>query len=182
MLRPEFYATLKAASNSFFASILLLAFSATAGTFQGKVISVTDGDTIKVLDSNFETQVIRLLGIDAPEKKQAFGQQSKQHLSGLVFGQNVTVQWQLKDRDDRILGKVLATPLGCATCDMTLDVNLAQVSAGYAWWYHHFARNQSISDRALYEHSEQSARALRLGLWSDTNPIAPWDWRKGRRY
>lgn len=160
---------------------VLLTGAARAETLQGKVIAVTDGDTIKVLDIGMKTHVVRMLGIDAPEKKQPFGQQSRQHLAGLVFGQTVKIEWRLKDRDDRLLAKVLANSPSCPSCGMTLDVNLAQVTTGHAWWYHHFAKNQTAQDRALYEQSEESARGIPIGLWSGENPIPPWEWRKGRR-
>jgi len=160
---------------------MLVAFPAWAAQLQGKVIAVTDGDTIKVLDAGLKTHVIRLLGIDAPERKQPFGQQSRRHLSGLVFGQQVIVEWQLKDRDGRILGKVLASPTGCLHCEPATDVNLAQVSSGHAWWYRQFARNQTAPDRVLYEHAEREAQRIHIGLWVDDSPIPPWEWRKGRR-
>ena len=161
--------------------LLALTAPAWSAELQGKVIAVTDGDTIKVLDAGLKTHVIRLLGIDAPERKQPFGQQSKRHLADLVFGQSVKVEWRTKDRDNRLLAKVWASSAMCQGCGMTLDVNLAQVTTGHAWWYRQFAGNQSPSDRALYDQSEQSARTLGIGLWGMGNPIPPWEWRKGRR-
>lgn len=160
---------------------LLIGCAAAADTFEAKVVAVTDGDTIKVLDADFQTHVIRMLGIDAPEKKQPFGQQSRQHLADLVFGQNVIVEWHSKDRYKRILGKVWAESKSCHSCGMTLDVNLAQVATGYAWWYEQYAMNQTAADRVLYEKAEQQARIKSLMLWRDVSKIPPWEWRKGRR-
>jgi len=73
----------------------------------GQVVAVSDGDTIKVLDDSKKLFVIRLMGIDAPEKAQPFGQRAKQSLSELVFQRRVEVQWNKRDRYDRVVGKVL---------------------------------------------------------------------------
>ena len=73
----------------------------------GKVVAIADGDTLTVLDSVNAQHRIRLQGIDAPESGQAFGTRSKQHLSDLVFGKQVTVEYDKKDRYGRTLGKVI---------------------------------------------------------------------------
>jgi endonuclease YncB( thermonuclease family) len=78
-----------------------------AETFTGKVIHVADGDTITILDSTNQHLKIRLSGIDAPEKAQAYGQRSKEHLSGLVQGQQVVVETAKKDKYGRHVGHVL---------------------------------------------------------------------------
>jgi len=91
----------------FFTFLILFSCSLQAATLQGKVVSVSDGDTIKVLDATNTQHKIRLQGIDAPEKAQPFGQKSKQSLSQLVYNKQVTVEYQKKDKYGRTLGKVL---------------------------------------------------------------------------
>jgi len=89
------------------ALLLALAFTANAETITGRVVGVADGDTITVLDADKVQHKIRLAGIDAPEKKQAFGQRSKQSLSDLAFGKDVIVETTKRDKYRREIGKVL---------------------------------------------------------------------------
>jgi len=152
-----------------------------AETLHGRVVRVADGDTFTVLDESNRKEKIRLQGIDAPEKAQPFGQVSKQSLFRMVFGKDVRVEWNKRDRDKRILGKVWVQPESCPTCPMTLDAGHAQITAGLAWWFRKYANEQSPEDRGAYEFSEQEARAKRVGLWSDPDPVPPWEWRRRRR-
>lgn len=149
--------------------LLLWSFSASASTLVGKVVGVTDGDTVTVLDEQRQQHKIRLAGIDAPEKRQAFGQRSKEALSDTLFGKTVSVEWDKRDRYGRIVGKIVVD---------ARDVNLGQVKAGLAWWYQKYSAEQSVADRKLYEQAEVDARWKRLGLWSEPDPTPPWDWRK----
>ena len=162
-------------------AMLMFSIGALAETLTGTVVGVADGDTITVLDANRAQHKIRLGGIDAPEKAQPFGQRSKQSMSTLVFGKEVDVQWNKRDRYQRIVGKVMVQPSGCPTCPKTLDAGLAQLTMGLAWWYRKYANEQSAEDARRYEFAEQEARAKRAGLWADGQPIPPWDWRKGER-
>ncbi|WP_372703704.1 thermonuclease family protein [Candidatus Accumulibacter contiguus] len=163
------------------AMLLMVGIGASAETLTGRVVGVADGDTITVLDANREQHKIRLGGIDAPEKAQPFGQRSKQSMSTLVFGKEVDVQWNKRDRYQRIVGKVMVQPSGCPTCPKTLDAGLAQLTVALAWWYQKYAKEQSTEDAGRYEFAEHEARAKRVGLWADGQPIPPWDWRKGGR-
>jgi endonuclease YncB( thermonuclease family) len=153
--------------------LLFWSISASAATLVGQVVGVTDGDTVTVLDEQRQQHKVRLAGIDAPEKKQPFGQRSKESLSDAVFGKTVSVEWDKFDRYGRIVGKIIVD---------AKDVNLSQVEAGLAWWYQKYSAEQSISDRRLYAQAEDEARRGRLGLWSESEaePIAPWDFRKIR--
>lgn len=156
-----------------FAVLLLsgaLMGSPLAGTLQGKVVSVSDGDTITVLDATKVEHKIRLAGIDAPEKSQAFGTSSKQHLSSLVYGKTVDVDFSKTDKYGRTIGKVVVGGL---------DANLSQIRAGLAWHYKQYEKEQPPSDRATYSQAEIEARTNRLGLWQDAKPIPPWDFRHG---
>ena len=133
---------------------------------------VTDGDTIVVLDASKVQHKIRLTGIDAPERSQAFGTKSKEHLSDLVAGKSVVVDYSKYDRYQRILGKVLVNGE---------DVNLEQVESGMAWHYKQYQGEQSPADRVKYSDAELEARRHKLGLWHDPNPVPPWEYRQAKR-
>ena len=154
-----------------------------AESLHGRVVGVSDGDTITILDSARQQHKIRLSGIDAPEKAQAFGQRSKENLSRLVFDRNVTVEWRKKDRYGRTVGKVLVAEAACreANCPKVLDACHAQIIAGMAWWYRQYAKEQEPDDAKRYEQSELEARTRRIGLWTESQPTPPWDWRKERK-
>ena len=135
---------------------------------EGKVVRVADGDTITVLDKDNKQHRIRFQGIDAPESKQAFGQVSKENLSKMVFGKQVTVLYSKMDKYRRVVGKVLIDGK---------DVNIEQVKAGLAWHYKKYQEEQPQEDRVSYARAEEDARAAKRGLWQDPNPINPSDFR-----
>jgi endonuclease YncB( thermonuclease family) len=134
----------------------------------GMVVGITDGDTIVVLDSNDQFHDIRLKGIDAPELRQAFGETSRAYLARLLAGKEVTIEWQKRDRYGRVVGKV--------TLDGR-DICLEQIKAGLAWHYKKFENEQSETDQNLYAAAEQYTRSQKLGLWSESAQISPWDFR-----
>ncbi len=152
---------------------MILPQLALAELLQGHVTGVTDGDTISFLDQNRQLYKVRLAGIDAPEKKQAFGQRSKEMLSNLVFDKEIAVEYTKKDRYGRIVGKLIAKN--------GLDINLEQVKYGMAWHYKKYEKEQSPRDRDLYANAEDGARSKHLGLWSIASPTPPWDFRKSKR-
>ena len=142
-----------------------------ADELQGRVVKVADGDTITVLDGQRQQHVIRLAGIDAPEKSQPFGQKSKAHLSQAVFGQTVTVTFDKRDRYGRIVGQVQV---------LGEDANLRQLQAGWAWHYKQYQSEQTPDQRSVYDAAERAAREKRLGLWQGQGPASPeppWDYR-----
>lgn len=157
--------------RQYIALLFLLPVGALADV-QGLVVGVSDGDTIAVLDDDKTQHKIRLAGIDAPEKGQAFGQRSKEHLSDLVYKKTVTVEGSKKDRYGRTVGKVLVNGV---------DANLEQVRADFAWHYKQYEREQSKADRVTYAQAEDEARAAKRGLWRDIEPMPPWDWRHRSR-
>lgn len=140
-----------------------------AETLQGRVVKVSDGDTITVLDTTNQQHKIRLMGIDAPEKKQPFGEKSKQALSSIVYDRQVVVEYGKLDRYGRKVGKVLVDGI---------DANFEQVKAGMAWHYKKYQKEQSAEDRVLYSIAEDQAKNEARGLWVDREPISPWEWRK----
>lgn len=151
--------------------LLLQAGQILADTITGRVVGVSDGDTITVLDSAKVRHKVRLAGIDAPESKQAFGQASKKHLSDLVFDRDVTLDCGKVDKYRREV---------CVVMVNGRDANLAQVTAGMAWWYRKYQNEQTAAQRADYEAAEATAKARKVGLWRDADPLAPWDWRKAK--
>jgi len=142
-------------------SILLLAMLyASLFAFNGKVVSIHDGDTITVLSGKEQIKV-RLYGIDAPEKKQDYGQRSKQFLASLIAGQVIEVEPKGKDRYKRTLGIIY---------HKGQDINAQMVLNGYAWAYVKYSR--------IYVDQEKTARENKRGLWQSSNPTPPWEWRK----
>ena len=149
-------------------ALLILPWPAFAD-FSGRVVGVTDGDTIKVMH-NGKAEKIRLHGIDCPEKAQPFGTKAKQFTSAMVFGKEVTVKDYGLDniRFKRTLGEIVL-PDGRV-------VNEELLRAGLAWWYRKYAPNR-VDLAAL----EEEARTARRGLWADPHPVPPWEWRKQKR-
>jgi len=140
----------------------LLAAQSVLADFSAKVVGVSDGDTITVLKDREQVKV-RLVEIDAPEKGQAFGNRSKQALSALCFNKQARLEDKGKDRYGRTLARVY--------CD-GIDANAGQVRQGLAWVY----RKYAPKDSPLYA-VEDEAKAARRGLWADSKPVPPWDWR-----
>ncbi len=130
------------------------------------VIAIADGDTLTVLCNDNQQIKIRLAEIDAPEKTQPFGNRSKQSLADLCYQKQAEIKVQTKDRYGRTVARVI--------CDGT-DANVEQVKRGMAWVYEKYAK-----DRSLYALQDE-ARALRVGLWADSDPIQPWEYRKSKR-
>ena len=156
----------------------LAAVSAWAGEpFTAWVVGVTDGDTVTVLLRDEKRPIrVRLASIDAPEKGQDFGQVCRQSLAGKVFKQDVTVRPIPGDDHDQY-GRLVATLEFRGS-----DINLAQVKEGCAWHYTEYARrNQSAEAFAGYATAEQQARATRIGLWSDREPVKPSEFRRGQK-
>ncbi|MDD2199363.1 MAG: thermonuclease family protein [Bacteroidales bacterium] len=144
--------------------LTLLPFGLYSQTFQVKVVGISDGDTFTGLNRDNLQLKFRIHGIDAPEKKQAFGSKAREHLGSLIFGQNVTVDVNDRDRWGRYIARV-ATEDG-------RDVGNEMLQAGLAWHYKHFDKSEA------YAQAEQKARDNKRGLWSDPGAVAPWEFRK----
>jgi endonuclease YncB( thermonuclease family) len=143
---------------------ILTAPAVWADTLQGKVVRVSDGDTITLLVERKQVKV-RLIEIDAPESKQAFGERSRKSLGEMCAGQLATVRYSASGKYDKY-GRVL----GRVECQ-GLDANAEQVRRGMAWVYDRY-----VTDRSLYA-LQNEARAAHVGLWADKTPTAPWAWR-----
>lgn len=144
---------------------ILIVGAAWAGEITGQVVGISDGDTVLLLVDR-QGIWVRLDQIDAPEKEQTFGDRSRQSLSNLVFGKTVRAITQGEDRYGRTIATLYAGEL---------NANAEQVRRGMAWVYRKYAR-----DPALYG-IEEEASAARRGLWSDPEPVPPWEWRKRNR-
>lgn len=145
--------------------LLFLAHGLAAGELLGRVVSIQDGDTLTVLVSRKQIKV-RLTEIDAPESKQSFGTRSRQSLGDMCAGKDARVLEQGKDRYGRTLGRVYCSGI---------DTNAEQVRRGMAWVFDRY-----VTDRSLYPLQEE-ARAAKRGLWQDSEPVPPWEWRAARR-
>lgn len=161
--------------------LLLQAGPILADTIAGRVSEISDGATLTVVDHAGVRHKIRLAAIDVPESRQPYSKESKQHLSDMVSGKEVKVEWRKHDHYGRIVGKLTLQTPPCTTCPKTLDAGLAQLEAGLAWWDRETRREQSLSDQGYYEYAEFDAKARRVGLWQDAAPIPPWEWRKKNR-
>lgn len=142
----------------------LIPFGLYSQTFNVKVIGISDGDTFTGLNRDSLQLKFRIYGIDAPEKKQAFGTKSREHLASLIFGQNVTVH--INDQDG--WGRYIAT----VSIDDGRDVGKEMIKAGLAWHYKQYDNSEE------YAQTEQIAKDSKSGLWSDPNAVPPWQFRK----
>lgn len=137
-------------------------------TFSAIVIGISDGDTMEVLYKKTPIK-IRLAHIDSPEKRgtQPFGNNAKQALSHLCFGQSVIIEAEKYDRYKRLIAVVIN--------DRKQIVNQEMIKQGMAWHY------KKYSSDPVYAKLESEARNNRVGLWQDKNPIAPWLWRENKK-
>ena len=136
------------------------------GEISGNVVKIADGDTLTVLDESNTQHKIRLAGIDAPEKGQAFGKKAREKLAEKVFRKTVRVEVIDVDRYRREVGRIY---LG------DRFINMEMVSDGFAWRYVQYDRPGEFTA------AENEAREHRRGLWADPDPMPPWEWRKAKR-
>lgn len=151
---------------------LFLLFSGSlwaANLIPGKIIAVSDGDTVTLLTTDKRQLKVRLVGIDTPEKKQAYGSKARDHLASHVFSQTVEVDIRKKDQYGRDLGVIYFGGN---------DINQLMIRDGYAWFYKHYAKEQPKEEAIRYAESEREARSQGKGLWADPHPVPPWEFRK----
>ena len=152
-------------------AVAFATFGVAHADFTGLVVRVSDGDTIKVRDRCGNLRTVRMLGIDAPEKKQAHGQESRAALTTMVSGKRVYVRSSSKDKYGRDLGKVIYAKQ---------DINLQQIKAGNAWHYKAYEATQAEKDRLSYSAAENAARANLVGLWGGDEKMPPWEFRDAK--
>ena len=144
--------------------LLAMCVSSFAQSFHVNVVGISDGDTFTAINRDNLQLKIRVYGIDAPEKRQPFGNKSKEALSDLIFGKDIVIDVQSQDRYGRFIAYAF-TPSG-------EDVSLLMLNKGMAWHYTEYDSSEK------YAAAEQSARKKRIGLCSDSNTVAPWEFRK----
>jgi len=150
-----------------FAIILQILFSIPSLAWEGKVVGISDGDTIRVMHEG-KGERVRLYGVDCPEKGQDFGQKAKMFTSNMVFGKGVEIKAVTQDRYGRTVGFVY---LG-SRC-----LNEELIKSGFAWVYRKYC-DKPICDQ--WRKMEENAKASKIGLWSQPNPIPPWEFRHGK--
>jgi micrococcal nuclease len=131
-------------------------------SIRGKVVGITDGDTLTVLDTDEKQHKVRLEGIDAPESHQAYGTLARKALSAKTFQKDVVVETHGQDKYGRTLGHIFADGHW---------INRELVQEGWAWHYREYSKSEVLAD------AESEARTSHAGLWKDANPTAPWDFR-----
>ena len=150
--------------------VFFLPCQSSAASLFGKVIEVNSGDVITI--SNLKRPVrVRLLGVDAPEMDQLFGDVAKKHLSDLVYDKSVVVEYSGISADSSLTGRVLLNDA---------DIGAQMIRDGAAWFDVHNVSRLGVSDREIYQQSELAARSERRGLWQAANPTAPWDFVKAQ--
>ncbi|MFV0677882.1 thermonuclease family protein [Variovorax sp. tm] len=165
-------------------ALLALPLLAAADVRTCLVVGVSDGDTITARCGGpgaYEQVKVRFNGIDAPEKKQPFGQRAKEALSDLVYMKEADLDCRKTDRYGRSVCRVRVAPNSAPSGPKTLDAGLAMITLGMAWWYRDYAREQTAEERGQYEFAEKEAAAKGAGLWGDKRAMAPWEWRKAKR-
>lgn len=150
----------------YFMLVIFLLVSSNSYCLEGIVVKVKDGDTVDIVDSNKNLHVIRFAQIDAPEKNQSWGMNSKIYLTSLIFKKKVKVVDLGDDGRGRRIGKVFLNDE---------DICAKMVLTGNAWVYRKYMKDRE------YLRYESVARKEKLGLWSTKDPVPPWEWRKSRR-
>lgn len=152
--------------NGLFCVVAVFLAPCAFGAQAYRVVKIADGDTLTALSPKLQQLKCRLYGIDAPEKKQAFGQASKLSLAELSFGRTAYIDIVGRDRYGRSI---------CRVAVDGVDVNKAQIARGMAWMYREYAKDVSYSD------AESAAQARRIGIWRDARPVPPWAFRRAGR-
>lgn len=158
-------------------SIVLLALTswvtASADSIPARVLSVHDGDTLTALIDGHGT-VIRLEGIDAPELSQPDGPEAAAWLKRkLPPGSPILL---ITSTSADIYGRTLATVFHDGQ-----DICRAEIEAGSAWYFIKYKRSLTATQREDYQEAEDAAKSAALGLWADSEPVAPWLYRKSLR-
>jgi len=148
--------------------VYALVHTATAAEITGRVVGITDGDTLTVLDQSQHQTRIRLAEIDTPEAHQPYGSRAKQALSELAFGKDVRVVVAAIDRYGRTVGRIYAG---------SIDISAEMVRQGAAWVYRKYNHDPSLL------RLEQEAQQARRGLWAlpEAERTPPWEWRAAAR-
>ena len=150
--------------------LILLVFQISCGVVSEEytVKYISDGDTITVTNNKTNKKVkVRLFGIDAPEKTQEYGLESKEYLMSLTKNKSIIVKGNTYDKYGRLLGTIYVDGI---------NINETMVQTGNAWWYEKFdPKNTKVRDMQI------KAKESKLGLWKNVNAIAPEEYRKNQK-
>lgn len=152
--------------NLFTLLLILLINVSFAQVITGKVVRVKDGDTIVILDSKNKQHTIRVAAIDCPEKSQPYGKEAKWFVSDEIYRKSVEVDVLKKDRYGRSIANIFYS-------GKNLSVEL--LKKGYAWHYKKFSKNR------FFQSLEDKSRKNKKGLFKQSNPIEPWEYRRKKR-
>lgn len=169
-----------------FTALFILIFSVLPATakdpariVEGRVVKVSDGDTIQVITADGTKLKSRLYGIDAPETPkmnhrggkvnkpgQPYGEEAERALAQKIAGKSVRLEIMDIDQYKRMVSRIILDGR---------DINREMVREGRAWAYKQYLQSPYASE---YIGAEKQARAARLGLWQQSNPQPPWEFRK----
>ena len=139
----------------------------------GVVVKIVDGDSIKIREEGVDTtHEVQIEGTDAPESKQAYGEESADALRKLALERKVRITWVKKDNFDRPLAQVY---LAATVNDGENHINKIMIRDGHAWHFKRYNQSKELAEL------EEEARKAKRGLWATNNPQAPWDYRKENR-
>lgn len=161
----------------YFSLLFFFNYEIFAAEYKGKVIKVVDGDTIHVLSDKGSKNKIRILYIDAPEITQTHGIKSKEFLEEIILGKVININVVEKEGKGGIdYYKRQLAEIYLYFDNKSIFVNAKMIKSGNAWVYKHDRNNNYLLNL------ENHARSNKLGLWSDSNPLEPWVYRKQKKY
>ncbi|MDO4937050.1 MAG: thermonuclease family protein [Sutterellaceae bacterium] len=140
--------------------------------FKATVVKVYDGDAILVQRDTGHQIKLRILAIDAPERRQAYGGQAHAYLQERLLGKEVMVESIETDAYQRWVSRVYLDGL---------DIGQEMITVGLAWPYFKFFDRLTAAEQSMYRKAHKKAKARRLGLWADGKAVAPWTWRYEQR-
>ena len=138
-------------------------------TVTGKVTKVHDGDSVHITPRGKKRTIVRLAAIDAPEVEQIYGIDSRNHLRSMIMNQQVTAHCNKTDKYKRNI---------CVVLKDNQDINLEMLKTGNAWYYEKYRKEQNRKDQRIYRKAEKNARKKKLGIWTGTTAIPPWEFRE----
>jgi len=133
----------------------------------GKIVGITDGDTVKLLTVDKILIKVRVANIDCPEQKQPYSARAKQFTSNQIFEKQVKLEYLKKDRYGRYICNIIY--------DDSLNLSKQLLKNGMAWHYVKYSNDESL------QVLEDEAKKNKVGLWQDPNAIPPWEWRSNKR-
>jgi endonuclease YncB( thermonuclease family) len=151
-------------------TVLYCALPVKANTLQAIVVEVSDGKTITVENTGRRIKVV-LKAAEAPEKDQPYGDVARLHLAGFVLNRQVTVEYTGLGAGALLIARVFYEDR---------DIGLQMIRDGVAWFDRNYESELGAQAQRLYADSELAARSERRGIWQDSSPVPPWQWRQAR--